>query len=400
MSSLPSDDGSSRTTPPAFSALSPFAIEQDMSPRSGGSAPPKLIVTEARLCSPRKICRDMIFCKNSLNAHITTIKSQLEMLDNLGPNEVADREFFLIDLGNAKAFALSYRKKLESYRVCPIAGYKLSHAWNTDFQVLPSTSTSDMPPTPTSTLKALSPPATLASAHTRYFVEMSKNHAVVLFVDEDDAPGVVCTSWIAETNDCCIYPNVKTNEARDRYLKEIHTPEDNWAICRIKILKYYRKFEFALRNSKHAEETSHLESETEEEPVLYTKRKIRERHIVLPGEENSEAAPKRRRILEMRTSLPSLPPFPKPLIHHRSESPSPTRSSSQSLQDSSPGIHESGWRSPSVSTGASTQMLITQLKLLNSKIGYFMSDVSQALTELKSEVKWIKERLSGGSAAA
>ncbi|KAG8173037.1 hypothetical protein JTE90_025020 [Oedothorax gibbosus] len=179
-------------------------------------------------------------------------------------------------------------------------------------------------------------------------IKMSKNYAVVLFVDENDAPGVVCTTWIAETNNSCRYPNVRTNEARDRCLKEFHTPEDNWAICRIKILKYYSQFQFALRNSKNAEETSHLESETEEEPVLYTKRKRRERHTVLPGEEDLEAAPKRRRI-EMRTSLP---PFPKPQIHHRSESPSPTRpSSSQILQDSSPDIHESGWRSPSVSTG-------------------------------------------------
>ena len=61
-------------------------------------------------------------------------------------------------------------------------------------------------------------------------------YAVVKFVDESDAPGIVCTHWISEDENFCQYPNVKTNEARDKLLRKLAQPAQDWDSCHIKVL--------------------------------------------------------------------------------------------------------------------------------------------------------------------
>ena len=74
-------------------------------------------------------------------------------------------------------------------------------------------------------------------------------YAIVKFVDESDAPGIVCTHWITPDGKFCQYPNVRTNEARDKLLRKLAQPAQDWNTCHIKILHKYRKlFKMLLFN--------------------------------------------------------------------------------------------------------------------------------------------------------
>ncbi|KAG8177534.1 hypothetical protein JTE90_023439 [Oedothorax gibbosus] len=162
MSSPPSVTGSVGTE--SSEVFSP-AIDHDMFPRSGVAAPPlsnvnrvalpqrclpgkptsafrkpvspgpRSFFADGHVPSPREICTYMIHCKTALNLNIDIVQDQLEILDTLGPNETASKNFCLSELGNAKSNIICYRSRLNHYRACPIPGCKLKHSWNTDFQV-------------------------------------------------------------------------------------------------------------------------------------------------------------------------------------------------------------------------------------------------------------------------
>lgn len=63
--------------------------------------------------------------------------------------------------------------------------------------------------------------------------------AVVLFTDENDAPGLIALKWANETNNMCYYPNVLTNERRDKLIELEAQPTNAWIKCPIKILHMY-----------------------------------------------------------------------------------------------------------------------------------------------------------------
>ncbi|KAF2895453.1 hypothetical protein ILUMI_10725 [Ignelater luminosus] len=104
-------------------------------------------------------------------------------------------------------------------------------------------------------------------------VRMGKyEYAIVRFIAEDDAPGIVTINWICE-DDKCRYPNVRTNEARDKLLKSNAKPTEEWITCPIKMLSKYETFADTRLHLSKAEETSHLESEAEEDCRRKWKRK-------------------------------------------------------------------------------------------------------------------------------
>ncbi|KAF5278231.1 hypothetical protein FQR65_LT15720 [Abscondita terminalis] len=90
-------------------------------------------------------------------------------------------------------------------------------------------------------------------------------------------------SWITKKN-FCFYPNVKTDEARDKLLKTCAEPSENWKKCRIKVLRYFQTFSAAREKLRTSEYTLCLESKYEEEELRKRTRKI----IVLPGEDSDD----------------------------------------------------------------------------------------------------------------
>lgn len=73
----------------------------------------------------------------------------------------------------------------------------------------------------------------------------TRNYAIVRFIVKDDAPGIVAVNWINDNGTNCKYPNVRTNEARDKLLKQTAKPAEGWITCPIKVLSKYRElFQF------------------------------------------------------------------------------------------------------------------------------------------------------------
>lgn len=70
---------------------------------------------------------------------------------------------------------------------------------------------------------------------------MSSGYAIVKFTEEDDALGIVCDKWILDEGTICLYPNVSTDERRERLLKTEAVPKEDWITCPIKILHRYGK---------------------------------------------------------------------------------------------------------------------------------------------------------------
>lgn len=62
---------------------------------------------------------------------------------------------------------------------------------------------------------------------------------IVTFVDEDDAPSIVASNWINPDGNTCYYPNVRTEEMKNKLLRKMITPRNTWPTYRIKILKRY-----------------------------------------------------------------------------------------------------------------------------------------------------------------
>lgn len=68
------------------------------------------------------------------------------------------------------------------------------------------------------------------------------NFVIATFVDEGDAPSIVSSNWIHQDGDTCYYPNVRTEEMKNKLLKKMIMPDDTWPQYRIKILKGYGMF--------------------------------------------------------------------------------------------------------------------------------------------------------------
>lgn len=76
----------------------------------------------------------------------------------------------------------------------------------------------------------------------------SKNFVIVTFVDEDDAPGIVASNWIIDSK-TCYYPNVRSEEMKNKLLIRTVDPEVTWPQYSIRILKDYGEyFNFFILN--------------------------------------------------------------------------------------------------------------------------------------------------------
>lgn len=76
------------------------------------------------------------------------------------------------------------------------------------------------------------------------------NFVIVTFIDEDDAPGIVASNWIKPDGNTCYYPNVRTEEMKNKLLRKMTEPEDTTRPqYRIKILKRYGMFLIFLFSS-------------------------------------------------------------------------------------------------------------------------------------------------------
>lgn len=69
---------------------------------------------------------------------------------------------------------------------------------------------------------------------------VSTNFVVVIFLDEDDAPGIVSSNWIIDDT-TCYYPNVRTEEMKNKLLQRMAEPDNTWPQYKIKIIKRYGK---------------------------------------------------------------------------------------------------------------------------------------------------------------
>ncbi|XP_028158432.1 uncharacterized protein LOC114351417 [Ostrinia furnacalis] len=115
----------------------------------------------------------------------------------------------------------------------------------------------------------------------------SKNFFLVTFLDEDDAPGIVSSKWLIDTN-TCYYPNVRTEEIKNKLLKKMAAPEATWSQYQIKILKSYETYGEARLHLKKAEETSNLDSDEE---IKKRKRKINRVYVSDDSNSSNDCLP-------------------------------------------------------------------------------------------------------------
>ena len=64
-------------------------------------------------------------------------------------------------------------------------------------------------------------------------------YAIVKFPEEADARGIVPLKWISSDENTCVYPNVNTDERRDKLVRLNVDPEDAWESFSVKLLKKY-----------------------------------------------------------------------------------------------------------------------------------------------------------------
>ncbi|CAH2083611.1 unnamed protein product [Euphydryas editha] len=105
---------------------------------------------------------------------------------------------------------------------------------------------------------------------------------IVTFVNEDDAPGIVASNWINPHGNTCYYPNVHTEEMKNKLLKKRADPDESWPQYQIKVLKRYETYNEARLNLKKAEETSNLDSDDE-----VIKRKRKTKRVYSPDDSDS-----------------------------------------------------------------------------------------------------------------
>lgn len=51
---------------------------------------------------------------------------------------------------------------------------------------------------------------------------------IVRFTEENGAPGIVAANWITADKQGCFYPNVRSDEAKEKLLKKLAKPDETW----------------------------------------------------------------------------------------------------------------------------------------------------------------------------
>ncbi|KAF5271421.1 hypothetical protein FQR65_LT17617 [Abscondita terminalis] len=113
---------------------------------------------------------------------------------------------------------------------------------------------------------------------------MTKYYAIVKFIDEDDALGIIPLNWVSENEDLCYFPNIKSDSVREKLIRIRADYEESWILCPIKILHKYETYSQARLNLKRAEETSNLDTDEE----LPNERKRKRKTPLLPGESEDD----------------------------------------------------------------------------------------------------------------
>ncbi|GBP54644.1 hypothetical protein EVAR_35906_1 [Eumeta japonica] len=121
---------------------------------------------------------------------------------------------------------------------------------------------------------------------------------IVTFIYEDDAPGIVVSIWIDTHGNTCYYPNVRTEEMKNKLLRKMAKPEKSWPQYQIKALKRYETYNEARLHLKKAKETSNLDSDDQ---VIIRKRKIK--RVYSPDDSDS---PDDYPIVKTKKTQPSL----------------------------------------------------------------------------------------------
>lgn len=106
-------------------------------------------------------------------------------------------------------------------------------------------------------------------------VIMSKLFVIVKYTDEDDVLGIIPSNWILADEEQCYYPlAIKSNEAREKLIRNATDPDKNWALCPIKVVHKFETYSQARLKLKKAEDTSNLDSEEDSNPRTQRKRKL------------------------------------------------------------------------------------------------------------------------------
>lgn len=77
---------------------------------------------------------------------------------------------------------------------------------------------------------------------------MVPNFAIVKFTQEDDALGIVALKWVSYDDSWTFYPNVTTNEKRDKIIRLQVEPGKEWLKCPIQIMHKYGKISFLVNS--------------------------------------------------------------------------------------------------------------------------------------------------------
>ncbi|KAF5272402.1 hypothetical protein FQR65_LT17404 [Abscondita terminalis] len=132
--------------------------------------------------------------------------------------------------------------------------------------------------------------------------------AVVTFIEEDDAPGIIHTNWMDDKEEFCYYPSSKVSEAKkQKYIIKRKNPEIDWEKHPIRVLNKYSTFVNAKGHLSEAEMTDNIDDENNE---VATVRKRKHKHIVLPGEENEVTEPVKKKEQPKNNSEKQLYPVP------------------------------------------------------------------------------------------
>ncbi|GBP74974.1 hypothetical protein EVAR_56265_1 [Eumeta japonica] len=88
----------------------------------------------------------------------------------------------------------------------------------------------------------------------RFNIMDTPSFVIVTFINEDDAPGIVVSTWIDPRGNTCYYPNVRTEEMKNKLLRKMAEPDKSWPQYQIKVLKRYG----CMLSKQFAIQQSHL----------------------------------------------------------------------------------------------------------------------------------------------
>lgn len=72
-----------------------------------------------------------------------------------------------------------------------------------------------------------------------------KRFAIVKFTEEDDAPGIIPLSWLTNDYSMCHYPEAKTDQMRERLIKNAVNPQDKmykWQLFNVQVMHFYCEY--------------------------------------------------------------------------------------------------------------------------------------------------------------